>query len=197
MSDVNSLDSSIEELLSICSRSIVVPDIITMEANKIMSIMNDHNLEQKYIVEGCETLSLLASSFIRSGYDSFLINYAREEQSNHWVSSFANKNELIKYCEICVEYGDESLRKMKNSIMTQLEIENHMTKDEIYNLNIKNYEFKKRTLLETNNNETKNPSNETFQNPITVQEQITNYIILSLLVNSLKEFFKKYYKGLN
>jgi hypothetical protein len=35
------------------------------------------------------------------------------------------------------------------------------------------------------------------RNPSTVQDQVLDYIKLSLLVNALKEFFKKYYKGLN
>ena len=69
---------NIEELLSMCSRSIVAPDMIITEANRIMSIMNDHNLEQKFIVQECEALSLLASSFVRSGYDFFIITYTQK-----------------------------------------------------------------------------------------------------------------------
>jgi hypothetical protein len=197
MRDGNSLVHNMEELLAICSRSIVAPDIITMEANRIITIMNDRNLEQKFNVEGCETLSLLASSFIRSGYDSFIVNYARKTGINHRVSGFANKDELIKYCEFCVEYGDESLSKIRNTMMMQLEIENRMTKDEICNLNIKKFKLKKEILLRINDFETKKPFCEAYQNLITVQDQITNYIKLSLLVNSLKKFFKEYYKGLN
>ena len=173
MSEVNSLVHNMEELLAICSRSIIAPNMITMEANKTIAIMNDRNLEQKFIVEGCETLSLLASSIIRSGYDSFIVNYAHKTGINHRVSGFANKDELIKYCEFCVEYGDASLSKMRNIIMKHLEIENRMTKEEICNLNIKK------------------------QNLITVQDKVTNYIKLSLIINSLKQFFKEYYKGLN
>lgn len=177
---MNSFVYNMEELLSICSRSIVAPDRITMEANKMMTIINDRNLEQKFIVEGCETLSLLASSFLRSGYDSFIVNYAYETGINHWVSGFKRRDELIKYCEFCVKHGDECLDNIRNTLAIQLEIENKMTTDEIYDLNVKKLEFKREML-----------------NFITVQDHITNYIKLSLIVNSLKEFFKEYYKGLN
>lgn len=174
MSNRNSLEYSLEELLTICSRSIVAPDRIVMETNRIIELMNEPDLDRKYIVEGCETLSLLASSFMRSGYDSYLAHCAHSEKM-HWMTGYTNKNELIEYCELCVEFGEESLRKIKNALMAQLEIENTMTRDEINDLNIKKYE----------------------QHFITVQEQLTNFIVLSLLVNSLKKFFKEYYKGLN
>lgn len=177
MNDVSSLVQNMEELFDICSRSIVAPDRIILEANRIMKIMNDQNLEQKYIVEGCESLSLLASGFLRSGYDSFVINYASRTGVNHSASGFANKDELLKYCEFCVEHGDESLGKIKESILMQLEIENRMTQGEIRDLNLKKLRLN--------------------ENLITVQDQIINYIKISLLVNSLKEFFKKYYRGLN
>lgn len=177
MGNVNSLVHNMEELLDACSRSIVAPNMIVIEANRIMAIMNDCNLEQKYIVRGCEKLSLLASGFIRSGFDSFTANYECKSGINHRTSGFANKNELIQYCEFCVEYGDESLRKIRNTLMAQLEIENNMTRDEICYLNIRRYE--------------------NDRDLITVQDQITDYIKLSLLVNSMKEFFKEYYKGMN
>jgi hypothetical protein len=174
---MNSLIHNMEELLDVCSRSIVAPNMIILEANRIMSIMNDLNLEQKYIVEGCEKLSLLASGFIRSGFDSFIVNYAKKSGINHRISGFANKNELIQYCEFCVEFGDASLGRIRNTLMAQLEIENNMTRDEICYLNIQRVEADR--------------------NLVTVQDQITDYIKLSLLVNSLKEFFKEFYKGLN
>lgn len=161
-----------ENLLAVCSRSIVAPDTITTEVSRIMSIVNDCNLEQKYIVSGCETLSLLATGFIRSGYDSFIIDYERKTGINHLIAGFSSKEELIQYCEFCVEYGEECLEDLRNSMLAQLEIENGMTKDEIRILNMKKYEF-------------------------TVQDQLTRYVKLVLLVNSLKEFFRKYYKGLN
>ena len=172
MKDENSLICNMEDLLAVCSRSIIAPDMITTEVSRIMSIVNDSNLEQKYIVSGCETLSLLASGFIRSGYDSFVVDYERKTGINHSVAGFSNKEELIKYCEFCVEYGEESLEGLRNSMLAQLEIENGMTKDEIRILNMKKFEF-------------------------TVQDQLTRYVKLSLLVNSLEEFFRKYYKGLN
>lgn len=174
---MHTLVHNMEELLDVCSRSIVAPNMIILEANRIMAIMNDRNLEQKYIVEGCEKLSLLAAGFIRSGFDSFIANYAGKSGINHRVSGFANKNELLQYCEFCVEFGDTSLGKIRNTLMAQLELENNMTRDEICYLNIKKVEFDR--------------------NLITVQAQITDYIKLSLLVNSMKEFFKEYYKGLN
>ena len=177
MGNVNVLVHNMEELLDVCSRSIVAPNMIVIEANRIMAIMNDGNLEQKYIVKGCEKLSLLASGFIRGGFDSFIANYERKSGIDHRSSGFSNKNELIQYCEFCVEFGDESLSKIRKTLLTQLEIENNMTRDEICHLNIKRFE-NDRDLM-------------------TVQDQIIDYIKLSLLVNSMKEFFKEFYKGLN
>lgn len=174
MIDVNSQVHNIEELLLTCSRSITDPDRITKEMNRILSVINDHNLDQKYIVAGCETLSLLASGFIRCGFDSFIKTYSYKTGILYDEFGFANKDELVQYCEFCVIYGDECLSKMEIHIMRQLEVENRMTKDEIRNLNFHKY-----------------------KNQITVQEQITDYIKLLLLVNSLKEFFKDYYNGLN
>ncbi|MBR0599634.1 hypothetical protein [Sinanaerobacter chloroacetimidivorans] len=197
MHDQKTLDHNIEELLAVCSRSIVSPDMIVMEANRIMANMNDCNLEPKFIVEGCESLSILASSFIQNEFDSLIVNYAHKSGINHWISGFANKNELIKFCEFCVEYGEETLSKTRNTMMMQLEIENGMTKDEICDLNRVKFELKKKILLGSDDVETRKLFCETYQNLITVQDQITNYIILSLLVNSLKEFFKSHYKGLN
>ncbi len=176
MSNLNSFVHNMEDLLALCGRSIVVPDMIALEVNRILSILNDHNLEGKYIVTGCEALSVLASGFLRSGYDSFIINYTLRTGINHLTSGFGSKDELIKYCEFCVEYGEENLRAIENTLLKQLELENGMTKDEIFALNIRRL---KRNDI------------------ITVQDQITNYIKLSLLVNSLKDFFKEYYKGLN
>jgi hypothetical protein len=178
MNDGNFLICSMEDLLTICSRSIVAPDMIMTEVNRIMSIVNDRNLEQKFIVRGCESLSFLASGFLRSGYDSFISVYERKTGINHTVSGFSNKDELIQYCEFCVEYGEESLVRLRKSLLAQLEIENRMTKAEICSLNIRRFE-------------------ESYGNLLTVQDHITSYIKLSLLVNSLKEFFKKYYKGMN
>ena len=168
-----------EDLLTVCSRSIVAPDLIITEAARIITIMNDRSLEQKFIVEGYETLSVLASGFFRSGYDSFHEKYACESGIDHRESGFIGRDELIKYCEFCVAYGDECLDKIKNTLMAQLEIENRMTKHEIFDLN------------------NKSGFSETDLQSITVQNQIIDYIKLSLLVNSLKEFFKEYYKGLN
>lgn len=193
----NALVHNMEDLLAVCSRSIVEPDMIIMEATRIMTLMNDQSLEQKYIVEGYETLSLLASSFIRCGYDSFVVNYARKAGINHLASGFSNKDELLKYCEFCVEHGDESLDRIRNTIMEQLEIENAMTKNEIFHLNRRKFELRKEILLGINDSITRIKCCEAYQNLVTVQDQIINYIRLSLLVNSLKEFFRKYYKGLN
>lgn len=175
MDRANALVHSVEELLAVCSRSIVAPNMIILEANRILAIMNDQNMEQKYIVQGCEKLSLLASGFIRSGFESFTADYARKSGIDHLVSGFADRNELIKYCEYCVEHGDEALGRIRNALMSQLELENGMTEDEIRSLNVR----------------------KSGSGPNTVQDRITDYIKLSLLVNSLKEFFKQYYKGLN
>ncbi|HWQ80245.1 MAG TPA: hypothetical protein VN381_15565 [Anaerovoracaceae bacterium] len=175
MDHANALVHSVEELLAVCSRSIVAPNMIILEANRIMTILNDQNVEQKFIVEGCEKLSLLAAGFIRSGFESFTADYARKSGIDHMASGFANRNELVKYCEYCVEHGDESLHRIRYSLMSQLELENGMTEDEIRSLNVK----KSGSDLNT------------------VQDQMTDYIKLSLLVNSLKEFFKQYYKGLH
>lgn len=165
-----------EDLLRVCSRSIVAPDKIILEANRLMNLLNDPDLEQKYLVQGCETLSLLASGFVRSGNDSIINHYAQKSGIDHSASGFESKDQLIKFCEFCVEYGEESLNRIRKNIMSQLEIENGMTKDEIYSLNVRK---------------------ESECRLVTVQEQITNYIKLSLLVNSLKDFFREYYKGLN
>lgn len=197
MVNVNSLVYNTEELIAACSRSIVAPDMIIIETNRIMAIMNDRNIDRKFIVDGCETLSILASSFLRSGYDSFITKYADKTGINHGESGFANKEELIKYCEFCVKDGDEILGRIRAAVMEQLEIENRMTKDEICNLNIKKFELKKEILRGIKDFELKKAFCESYQNLITVQDQITDYIKLSLLVNSLKEFFKEYYKGLN
>ena len=67
MDHANALVHSVEELLAVCSRSIVAPSMIILEANRILAILNNQNLERKFIVEGCEKLSLLAAGFIRSG----------------------------------------------------------------------------------------------------------------------------------
>ncbi len=172
MGDGCSLVQNMEELLNICSRSIVAPERITKEVSRIMTAEGAHDLEVKYIVEGCESLSFLASRFFRNGFDSFVTDYACITGIDHMTQGFANKDELLSFCEFCVSYGVESLERLRNSLMTQLEIENGMTKDEIFSLN-------------------------TYHNEITVQDQIINYIKLSLLINSLAEFFRKYYKGLN
>jgi hypothetical protein len=169
MRPLSSLVADMEELLAVCSRSIVAPDSIISEANRIMNIMSDHDLERKFFVEGCETLSVLASGFIRSGYEDFVIQYENKTGIDHSICGFADKEELVRYCEFCVTYGDQCLSNMKSEMMNQLEIENGMSKDEIRSLGIRN----------------------------SVQDQMTDYIKLSLLVNSLKEFFKEYYKGMN
>lgn len=166
------LVQSMEELLNTCSRSIVAPELITREVSRVMAAMDDHDLEPKFIVEGCESLSFLASCFFRSGFDSFVEVYASMTGIDHMARGFTSKDELLAFCEFCVGYGVESLERLRKALMTQLEIENGMTKDEIYSLN-------------------------TYHNEITVQDQIINYIKLSLLINSLTEFFRKYYKGLN
>lgn len=172
MGAAGSLIQNMEELLTVCSRSIVAPEKVTSEAGKVITIMNDPNLDRKFLVAGCESLSLIAYGFIRCGYDSFIIAYAGKTGVDHFESGFTDKNELIKFCEFCVEYGGEILIELGNKLQTQLEIENGMTKDEILNLNL-------------------------YRNTITVQDHMINYIKLSLLLNSLSEFFKKYYKGLN
>ena len=123
-------------------------------------------------------------------------NYALKTGINHWLSGFASKDELIKYCEFCVEYGDEMLRRIRYTAMKQLEIEDRMTKDEICKLNIKKLESEIEVRLQTINSDTNNPFCEACQNLITVQDQVTNYIKLSLIVSALKEFFREYYKGL-
>jgi hypothetical protein len=175
MDHANDLVHSVEALLAVCGRSIVAPNMIILEANKILSVMNDQNVERKFIVNGCEKLSLLAVGFIRSGFESFTADYALKYGIDHMRSGFADRNELIKYCEYCVEYGDETLGRLRNALMRQLELENGMTEDEIRSLNVK----------------------KSGPYPNTVQDRITDYIKLSLLVNSLKEFFRQYYKGLN
>ena len=175
MNDVHSLVHSMEELLIFCSRSIVAPDMITEEANRIMETMNDHNLDQKFIVEGHEALSLLASGFIRCGYDNFMAHYAQKTGTNPMVSGFCSKDELVQYCAFCVEFGEKNLQKIKDAMMMRLEAENKMTQEEIYSINLE----------------------QSGRNPATVQALMVNYLKLSLLVNSLKEFFKEYYKGMN
>lgn len=172
MGEDYSLVQNMEELLNVCSRSIVAPDLITREVSRVMAAMDDHELEPKFIVAGCESLSFLASCFLRSGFDSFATDYSQITGINHMARGFADKDELLSFCEFCVDYGVKNLGTLRKALMTQLEIENGLSRDEIYNLN-------------------------TYHNEITVQEQIISYIKLSLLVNSLTEFFKKYYKGLN
>lgn len=167
-----SLVQNMEELLNICSRSIVAPERITTEVSRIIAAAGTPDLDAKYIVEGCESLSFLASRFFQNGFDSFVTEYACMTGIDHMTRGFANKEELLSFCEFCVVYGVESLERLRKSLMNQLEIENGMTKDEIFSLN-------------------------TYHSEITVQDQIINYIKLSLLLHSLAEFFKKYYKGLN
>ena len=77
----------IEELLSIYSRSIVAPDQITAELGRLASVMRDASLEKRFIVEGCEKLSLLAVGLIRSGYASFADDYAGITGIDHWTVS--------------------------------------------------------------------------------------------------------------
>lgn len=172
MGDGCSLVQNMEELLNVCSRSIVAPERITTEVSRIMTAAGPHDLEPKYIVEGCESLSFLASRFFQNGFDSFAADYACITGIDHMMQGFANKDELLSFCEFCVGYGIDDLERLRKSLMTQLEIENGMTKDEIFSMNA-------------------------YHNEITVQDQIITYIKLSLLINSLAEFFKKYYKGLN
>lgn len=166
---------SMEELLSVCSRSIVKPNTIILEANRILAIMNDQNVDRKFIVEGCEKLSLLAAGFIRSGFDEITADYARITGIDHMKSGFESKNQLVKYCEYCVLHGEERLNGIREELMSQLEMENGMSEDEIRRLNVKN----------------------AGSDLSTVQDRITDYIKLSLLVSSLKEFFRQYYKGLS
>lgn len=175
---LDSKASGMEDLLSACSRSIVSPDMIVAETVRIMTIMSDRRLERKYIVEGYETLSVLAAGFMRSGYVSFPEQYSRKEGIVYLRDGFSNKEELIRYCEFCVAYGDECLDKIRHALTVQLELENKMTKDEICNLNRKT-----------------SCSDETDRESNTVQDQIIDYIKISILVNSLKEFFREYYKG--
>jgi hypothetical protein len=167
-----SLVQNMEELLNTCSRSIVSPELITREVSRVMAAMDDHDLEPKFIVNGCESLSFLASCFLRSDFDFFISDYARITGINHLARGFASKDELLSFCEFCVGYGLESLERLRNALMTQLDIENGMSRDEIWSLNA-------------------------YHSEATVQDQIIDYIKLSLLVNSLIEFFRKYYKGLN
>jgi hypothetical protein len=175
MDHAKALVHSMEELLTVCSRSIVRPNTIILEANRILAIIHDQNVDRKFIVEGCEKLSLLASGFIRCGFDEITADYARKTGIDHMKSGFGSRNELVKYCEYCVLRGEELLSGIRNELMRQLELENGMSEDEIRLLNLKK------------------PGSDL----ITVQERVTNYIRLSLLVNSLKEFFRQYYKGLS
>ncbi len=176
----NSLTRSIEELLVACCRSIVSPDMIIAEASGIITILNDHRLERKFIVEGCETLSILASGFMRCGYESFLEQYAEREGIDHLTAGFSKKEELIRFSEFCVAYGDRRLAEMKKELTVQLALEDGFTRKEI---------------CEQNKHEADSAKPDRISN--TVQNQISDYIKLTLLVNSLKEFFKEYYKGLH
>lgn len=195
MNDGNSLVQSMEELLAACSRSIISPDRIIVEANRLMSIMNDDNLDKKYIVQGCESLSLIASSFIRGGYEVFADLYFSKTGINHRSSGFSTKDELIRFCEFCAEHGDQCLKKMKSALLAQLEIENHMSKDEIFSLNSNSFHSGDVSEPER--------SSSIYRDEVypkvsgTVQDQVIDFIKLSMLVNSLKGFFKEYYKGLN
>lgn len=175
MDQANALVHSMEELLAVCSRSIVTPNIIILEANRILAIMHDQNVDQKYVVEGCEKLSLLAAGFIRSGFDTITADYTRKTGIDHKKTGFESRNELVKYCEHCVLRGEEHLSGIRDELMSQLELENGMSEDEIRRLNVK----------------------KSGSDLSTVQDRITDYIKLSLLVNSLKEFFRQYYKGLS
>lgn len=177
---MSSLTRSIEELLVICQRSIVSPDMIIAEASRIITSMKEKSLERKFIVEGYEALSILASGFMNNGYKSFLKQYAEREGIDHRTCGFSKKDELIRFCEFCVTYGDELLDEIRKTLADQLVLENSLTKNEICSLNHK-----------------KADSNKPGSISHTVQNQITEYIKLSLLVNSMKEFFKEYYKGLH
>jgi len=177
---MSSLTHSIEELLVICQRSIVSPDMIIAEASRIITSMNEKSLERKFIVEGYETLSILASGFMNNGYESFLKQYAERERIDHRTCGFSKKDELIRFCEFCVAYGDELLAEIRKTLADQLVLENSLTKNEICSLNHKKADPDKPGSISH-----------------TVQNQITEYIKLSLLVNSMKEFFKEYYKGLH
>jgi nitrogenase subunit NifH len=152
-------------LLAVCSRSIVKPNTIILEANRMLAIMKDQNVDRKFIVEGCEKLSLLAAGFIRSGFDDIAADYARMTGIDHMKSGFESKNELVKYCEYCVLRGEERLNGIRDELMSQLELENGMSEDEIRRLNVK----------------------KSGSDLSTVQDRITDYIKLSLLVNSLKK----------
>jgi|GEM_PF-2004994 len=175
MDHAKNLADSVEELLTVCSRSIVKPNIIILEANRLLNFLQDQNADRKYIVEGCEKLSLLATGFIRSGFDGIVSDYAYETGIDHRESGFRSRKELVKFCEYCVLRGEELLGRIRDELMSQLELENGMSEDEIRRLNVK----------------------KSGSNAGTVQDRITDYIKLSLLVNSLKEFFRLYYKGLS
>lgn len=197
MADVNSLNLNMEDLLDVCSRSIVAPDVIVLEASRLLTIISDKNVEEKFIVKGCEKLSLLALGFLRSGYDAFTADYADRSGSDLRIKGFSDKDELIRYCEYCVDFGEKKIGRIKTALMVQLEIENRMTKDEICNLNIRKFALKKEIARGIRDDELSSTFHESYRNLITVQDQVTDYIKLSLLVNSLKKFFKEYYKGLN
>lgn len=172
MGEDGSLVRNMEELLNICSRSIVAPETITREVGRVMAATDYRDLEPKFIVDGCESLSFLAFCFFRNGFDSFFTDYAHITGMDHIARGFRNKDELVSFCEFCAGCGADYLGRLKKALMDQLEIENRLTKDEIYSMN-------------------------TYHSEVTVQDQIINYIKLSLLLNSLAEFFRKYYKGLN
>ena len=195
MNDGNSFVNTMEELLAACSRSIIAPDRIIIEANRLMSIMSDENLEQKYVVEGCESLSLIASSFIRCGYDGFADLYFSKTGKNHRSAGFSTKDELIRFCEFCVEYGDEHLGRIRAALLAQLEVENGLSKDEILSLN--NNAFYSEEVCDAEHLELGYADSFFQTNSATVQAQITDFFKLSMLVNSLKGFFKEYYRGLN
>ncbi|QOX64251.1 hypothetical protein FRZ06_13330 [Anoxybacterium hadale] len=195
MNDGNTFVHTMEELLAACSRSIIAPDRIIVEANRLMSIMNDDSLEQKYVVEGCESLSLIASSFIRGGYEIFSDLYYNKTGLNHRASGFSTKDDLVRFCEFCVEYGDECLSRIRIALLAQLEIENSLSKDEIFTLN--DGSFYTGEAAEPGHPELAYSDSFYQKNSATVQDQITDFIKLSMLVNSLKGFFKEYYRGLN
>jgi hypothetical protein len=157
--------------------------------------MSDENLEQKYVVESCESLSLIASSFMRCGYDGFADLYCSKTGKNHRSAGFSTKDDLIRFCEFCVEYGDECLSHIRGALLAQLEVENGLSKDEILSLN--NNAFYSGEVSDAASLDLGYADSFFESKSATVQAQITEFIKLSMLVNSLKGFFKEYYRGLN
>ena len=101
--------------------------------NKIKGMPTRRKIEEKYIVEGLEDLSIAVANLLSSGYGGYIVSYAHKFGVNHYVSGFKTEAELKKYASWTIEYFNRQYDTIEEEIKEMKKIETNLTKEELIN----------------------------------------------------------------